>query len=134
MEHEDYRSLAKVRMERAKELLIESKDLLDREAYKWANNRADYSIEKGVKALLATVQTDAKTHNGALKQFNLLFIREGDGSFTPEDYQKIAMAERIRNASDYDDFYIASKEETRQQITNAAYIVEKIDRYIANKQ
>jgi len=47
------------------------------------------------------------------KNRNLTFIYKGDGTFTPEDYQKVARAEQIRNASDYDDFYLASKEETK---------------------
>lgn len=54
MDEEYYIALAKVRMERSGELLTEAKDLLDKEAYKSANNRAFYAIEKSVKALLAT--------------------------------------------------------------------------------
>lgn len=130
MDEEYYLVLAKVRMERAKELLAESKELLDRESYKSANNRAFYAIEKSIKALLATKQVEVTTHNGGLKQFNFLFIFKGDGTFTPEDYQKIARAEQIRNASDYDDFYVASKDETRQQVANAEYLVAKINAYM----
>ena len=122
--------LAKIRFDRAKELLEESKELLEKGAYKSANNRAFYAIEKSIKALLATELTEVATHNGALKQFNFAFIYKGDGTFSPEDYQKIARAEQIRNASDYDDFYLASKEETRQQVENAGYIVAKVEAYI----
>ena len=125
-----YTLLAKVRMERAAELLEETKILLETGAYKSANNRAFYAIEKALKALLALKETDVVTHNGALKQFNFLFVYQGDGTFGPEDYQKIARAEQIRNASDYDDFYIANKEETRQQVENAEYIVKKISNYM----
>lgn len=132
MDKEYYLTLAKVRMERANELLVEAKELLDREAYKSANNRAFYAIEKSVKALLATEQIEVATHNGGLKQFNFKFIFKGDGFFTPDDYQKIARAEQIRNASDYDDFYVTSKEEARQQVENATYIVAKIDAYIGS--
>lgn len=130
MDKEYYMALAKVRMDRAQELLAESKGLLEKEAYKSANNRAFYAIEKSVKALLATQEVEVATHNGGLKQFNFLFIFKGDGTFTSEDYQKVARAEQIRNASDYDDFYVASKEETRQQVENAEYLVKKIARYI----
>lgn len=83
MDKEYYRTLAKVRMERANELLVEAKELLDREAYKSANNRAFYAIEKSVKALLATEQIEVATHNGGLKQFNFKFIYKGDG-FLPQ--------------------------------------------------
>lgn len=130
MDNEYYVSLAEVRMERARELLAESKELLERGFYKSANNRAFYAIEKGVKALLALEQTDVLTHNGALKQFNYLYIFQGDGTFTHKEYQMIAGAEQIRNASDYDDFYLASKEETKQQVANADYLVTKMDEFL----
>lgn len=133
MDREYYLELARVRMDRAKELLEESKELLERESYKSANNRAFYAMEKALKALLATEEIEVSTHSGGLKQFNFVFIFKGDGTFTPEDYQKIAKAEQIRNISDYDDFYIASKEEARQQVETAVYLVQKIDSYINGK-
>lgn len=133
MDKEYYDTLALVRMNRAKELLVEAKELLDKGSYKSANNRAFYAIEKSIKALLAMEQIEATTHSGGLKQFNYVFIYNGDGTFDTQDYQKIAGAEQIRTASDYDDFYIASKDETRQLVDNAAYILEKIDKYIIDR-
>ena len=130
MDKEYYDSLVKVRMERAKELLQEAKDLLEKDAYKSANNRAYYAIEKSLNALLATVQTDVSTHNGCLKQFNYQFIHNGDGTFSREDYQMAATAEHIRSISDYDDFYVASKEETKEQVNNAEYLLKKINTYL----
>ena len=134
MDREYYIELTKVRLERAKELLKDSKDLLAKESYKSANNRAFYAMEKSIKALMATKEVEVTTHNGGLKQFNYLFIHKGDGSFTVEDYQRIAKAEQIRNVSDYDDFYIASREETKQQVDNAKYIVDKVEKYLENEQ
>lgn len=128
-----YMALAKVRMDRAEELLVEAKGLLDKSSYKSANNRAFYAIEKSVKALLATEKVETVTHNGGLKQFNYIFIFKGDGIFTSQDYQKIVSADQIRNASDYDDFYIASKAESKQQVENAEYIVNKINNYLKDK-
>ena len=130
MDKEQGMILAKLRLDRAKELVTESQELLEKGSYKSANNRAFYAIEKSIKALLATELVEVITHNGALKQFNLIFIYKGNGTFTQEDYQKVARAEQIRNASDYDDFYLASKEETRQQVENAAYLVSKVEKYI----
>lgn len=74
MNQEYYNALATVRLDRAKELVVESEELLEKEAYKSANNRAFYAIEKSIKALLALKKTDVLTHNGALKQFNFLYI------------------------------------------------------------
>lgn len=131
MDKEQGMIIAKLRLDRAKELVVESQELLEKGACKSANNRAFYAIEKSIKALLATEMVEVITHNGALKQFNLIFIYKGNGTFTQEDYQKVARAEQIRNASDYDDFYLANKEETRQQVENAGYLVEKVEKYIA---
>ena len=128
MDKEYYDALAQVRLDRAKELVVESEELLEKEAYKSANNRAFYAIEKSIKALLALKQTDVATHNGALKQFNFLYIYNGDGIFTNEDYQMITRADQIRNASDYDDFYVASKEETIPQVENTRKLTEKVSK------
>lgn len=125
-----YNELSRVRIERANELLNEAEDLLQKGSYKSANNRAFYAIEKTLKALLASKYVEASTHAGCLKQFNFLFIYKGDGTFTPEDYQKISRCEQIRNASDYDDFYIANKEETRQQVSSAKYFLRKTETYM----
>ena len=133
MDREYYDELAKVRLIRANELLEEAVGLLERDSYKSANNRAFYAMEKSIKALLATEQIEVTTHNGGLKQFNYCFIYSGDGTFTPEDYQKIASAEQIRNASDYDDFYVSSKEYTRRLLECNKFFFEKIGSYIAER-
>lgn len=133
MDKQDYMNLAKIRMERSHELLEEAKVLLSMNAYKSANNRAFYAMEKGVKALLAMKHTDVKTHNGALVQFNKLFIGSDDAFFNKADYKKIAKAERIRNASDYDDFYLASKEESIEQVKAVEEFICKADKYISKE-
>jgi uncharacterized protein (UPF0332 family) len=58
--------------------------------------------------------------------FNLEFVRNGDGTFNAQDYVTATEAEHIRNVSDYDDFYIASKEQSIVQVQNAKKLVEKI--------
>lgn len=101
------------------------------DCYKSANNRAFYAVEKCIKALLATKQMDVETHNGAVSQFNLLFIHQKNAVFTKDDYQKIAKADRIRNASDYDDFYIVNKEETKELLEFVKNFLEKTSEYIS---
>ena len=46
MDKETYGVLAKVRIERAEELVEEAQELLKNERYKSANNRAFYAMEK----------------------------------------------------------------------------------------
>ena len=130
MDESHYASLVSVRFDRAKELYSEAKELVKLDCYKSANNRAFYAIEKCIKALLATRQMDVETHNGAVSQFNLLFIHQENSAFTKADYQKIAKADRIRNASDYDDFYIVNKEETKELLEFVKDFLGKAEEYI----
>lgn len=130
MDEMDYKSLVSVRFDRAKELYSEAKELVKMDCYKSANNRAFYAVEKCIKALLATKQIDVETHNGAVSQFNLLFIHQKNAVFTKDDYQKIAKADRIRNASDYDDFYIVNKEETKELLEFVEEFLGKTEEYI----
>ena len=127
MDEKDYESLISVRFDRAKELYSEAKELVKMDCYKSANNLAFYAIEKCIKALLATRQMDVETHNGAVSQFNLIFIHQENTVFTKDDYQKIAKADRIRNASDYDDFYIVNKEETKELLEFVQDLLKKTE-------
>lgn len=43
--------------------------------------------------------------------------------------RKIAEAEEIRHASDYDDFYIATREEAEEQIATAGELIQLVEKY-----
>lgn len=45
----------------------------------------------------------------------------------------IGSAFTIRNASDYDDMFIASKDDTKEQIDNAEYVYKMFKEYISNR-
>ena len=47
--------------------------------------------------------------------------------------RKIVEAEEIRHASDYDDFYIATREEAEEQIETGKQLLELIEEYIKRK-
>ena len=53
-----------------------------------------------------------------------------EGIFTVEVSKMIGSAFTIRNASDYDDMFIASKEDAKEQIINAEYVYKLIYEYI----
>ncbi len=130
MHEDDFKELAKLRIERALELTAEAQELLNNESYKSANNRAYYAIEKSLAALLATIGIQTQTHKGCLLQFNLWFVQQENNDFSINDYKIAAKAEKIRNASDYDDFYIADKNETREQVENSIYFCNKVKDYL----
>lgn len=48
--------------------------------------------------------------------------------------RRIARAEEIRHASDYDDFYIATKEKAEEQIATAKELIEQVETYCLSRQ
>ncbi|MCR4605491.1 MAG: HEPN domain-containing protein [Eubacterium sp.] len=129
MDDKNNKDLARVRIDRAEELLDEAKSLLENGSYKSANNRAYYSFEKSIKAILALKGVDAKTHSGVIHLFNTEYIKSSD-YFSHDDYDRFKKIEIIRGASDYDDFYVANKEECIEQVESAEYILKKVKNYI----
>ncbi len=72
-----------------------------------------------------------KRHKDALANFNKKYIKTE--IFPRTLGRRIAEAEEIRHASDYDDFYIATSEEAEEQIATAKELVERIEEYVTGK-
>lgn len=49
--------------------------------------------------------------------------------FSREIGRKISEAEEIRHASDYDDFYIANREESERQVAVADEFIQMVEKY-----
>ncbi|MDD7220142.1 MAG: HEPN domain-containing protein [Clostridia bacterium] len=96
--------------------------------YRAANNRAYYSIFHTICAVLAKEGVAFKRHKDTLSYFNKNYVQPE--IFPRELGRKIVKAEEIRHASDYDTFYIASKEITAQQIETATKILELAEQYL----
>ena len=119
---------AKYRIERSKEDLDAAKAMFQTNRYRVANNRAYYSIFHAMRAVLAFDGFDSKKHSGIIAEFRKSYIKTG--IFNKELSTLIGLASEIRNASDYDDMFIASKEETEKQIKDAELFYNVIKKYI----
>lgn len=119
---------ASYRLERAEEDLQSAKELFVDGHYRGANNRAYYAIFHSMRSALALKSVDSSKHSGVIAEFRRLFIKEG--IIPVEVSQMIGSAFTIRNASDYDDMFIASKTETEEQIANAQYVYEQVKAYV----
>ncbi|MBP3569550.1 MAG: HEPN domain-containing protein [Lachnospiraceae bacterium] len=115
------------RLETAKSDLKSAKILFTAEEYKAANNRAYYAIFHSINAVHALNEVAYKRHKDAIGNFNKDYVKTG--IFPREIGRKIGEAEEIRHASDYDDFYIASKEESERQIAVAEEFILLVERY-----
>lgn len=122
---------AKYRMERAKEDLDAARLLFDAGNYRIANNRAYYAIFHAMRAALVFNNFDSSKHSGVIAEFRRRYVKEG--IFPVEISKMIGSAFTIRNASDYDDMFIASKNDTKDQINNAEYVYKMIEEYINHK-
>lgn len=115
------------RIRTAKENLRSARILLDAQEYKGVNNRAYYAIFQAINAVHAIDGTAYKRHKDAIANFNKNYIKTE--VFPREIGRKISEAEEIRHASDYDDFYIASKEEAERQVSVADEFIQLIEAY-----
>ncbi|MBS6196574.1 MAG: HEPN domain-containing protein [Clostridiales bacterium] len=113
--------VARHRLLVAKEDLETAELIFGAGQYRGANNRAYYSIFHSISAVIAVEGVAFKRHKDTLSYFNKNYVRTE--IFPRELGRKIVKAEEIRHASDYDTFYIASKEVTEQQIKTAKQIL-----------
>ncbi len=127
----DKKDVAGYRLQVAKEDLEAAYVLLKAESYRGANNRAYYAIFHAVSAILALEGVAFKRHKDTLAYFNKNYVAAG--IFPREMGRKIVKAEEIRHASDYDTFYITSKEETVQQVETADKLIQLLSEYYQNK-
>ena len=122
------KDLALYRMDIAKDDLRSAKILLDADEYRGANNRAYYSIFHAINAVHALSGKSYKKHKDAIANFNKEYVKTE--IFPRKIGRSIAEAEEIRHASDYDDFYIANKDEAKDLIDTAEKLIELIEKYI----
>lgn len=115
------------RLENAKSDLKSAKILLAAEEYKGANNRAYYAIFHSLNAVHALSGAAYKRHKDAIGNFNKDYVKTG--IFPREIGRKIGEAEEIRHASDYDDFYIARREESERQVAVAEEFIQLVEEY-----
>ena len=118
------KDVANYRLQIAKEDLEAAYVLLQADSYRGANNRAYYAIFHVVSAVLALEGVSFKRHKDTLAYFNKNYVAAG--ILSREMGKKIVKAEEIRHASDYDTFYVASKEDTVQQIETADKLIRMV--------
>lgn len=122
------KDLASHRLSMAKEYLITAKRDLDNEDYKASASRSYYAIFHSIRALLALTGIDFRKHSAIISHFNKEYIKSG--RFDVKFATLIAMAFKVRNKSDYDDFYVISKEEVKQQLIETDSFIRRVEEHI----
>ena len=120
--------MSKYRLQKAREDLDNAAINLDNDFVKGSINRSYYAIFHAIRAILALDLFDSKKHSGIIAFFQKNYVSTGKFEV---DYSKIVRnAFSIRNKSDYDDFYIASRSEAEQQLENAKAFLQQVAAYL----
>lgn len=122
------RELAFHRIKTAKEDLEAARLNFENGQYRASNNRAYYAIFRAISACLALEFKAYKQHAQVLRNFNKDFVHTG--IFPKEISRRISRAQEVRHASDYDDFYVVSVEEAREQMKTAEEVVDMVEKYL----
>lgn len=125
------KDLVLYRLETSKSDIRAARALFEIEEYKGANNRAYYAIFHAILAVHALDKKAYKRHKDAIANFNKDYVST---NIFPRDIgRKISKAEEIRHASDYDDFYIATKKEAEKQIMIAEELYQLIFNFCSER-
>lgn len=120
----------RLRLEQAKESLVEAKTLRENNLFRGVINRAYYAMFYSVMAL-ATLKDHVTTkHSGMIAFFDKEFIKTK--VFSPELSRALHLGFDRRQSSDYGEIWGISEEEAISAINNATMFVETIEAYLRN--
>ena len=123
------KDLSNYRIEKAEGCLKEAKVLLNTEEYAGATNRSYYCIFHSIRSILALEGADFKTHSAVIARFRENYIKTGIFDKPLSDI--ITVLFRLRGKTDYDDFYVISKQEVVEQVKNAELFLKTIKKYLS---
>jgi len=122
---ENREALAQYRLEQSHECLKDAVRDIEAEAYKAATNRSYFCVFHAMRAVLALDGFDSKKHSGIISVFRQRYIKTGIFSSDLSDI--IQSAFNARGKSDYEDFFVISKEQTRKQVEDANTFLTAIE-------
>lgn len=124
--------LSKYRYSLAEETYRNAKMCFDNGFYRDCINRSYYSVFYGIRAVLALGSIDFKRHKDVVAYFNKEYV--ATGKFPGEMGRRLARLKTKREESDYDDFFIASKEEAKAQLDSVEFMLPLIKAYLEKEQ
>ena len=128
LKKEDRESLVALRMQRAKELLIETNDIMAMGYWRTAANRLYYACFHAVIALLLKNGYTAHTHSGVITQLGLHFVTKGiismeQGKFYRNLFEK-------RQTGDYNIWISIDEEDVIPLLEPAQKFIQEIEKLI----
>lgn len=125
---ERQKNLSNYRIAEAEDSLKVAAHCLKESLYKDSINRSYYAAFYAVKAILALSTVDFKRHKDVMGYFNKEYVAKE--IFPREIGRKLGTLQRVREKSDYDDFYIASREKAEEQFQTAELVIGEVKKYL----
>ena len=122
------KELANYRLQDSKDKLSSARILFENGKYKDSISRSYYAMFTAARALLATKDLDSAKHSGVISLFNQHFVKEEVVDL--ELGRLLAEAKDMREESDYGDFIIVSKEESKERLKSAERFIEIIEKVL----
>lgn len=121
-------SLAKYRFEKALENHKIAKLSFEQKLFRSSISSSYYAIFHMIRVLFAFEGFDSKTHKGAIHLLNNHFIKPG---LLPVKISEILTdAFEMRIDSDYEDFFIVSKEDALRLLDNSHQLIKEIKNFV----
>lgn len=122
--------LSKYRLARAKEDLETAEDNLMNGKYRASINRSYYAVFHALRAITALDQFDSGKHSGIIAFFNQQYVKTG--RFDKAVSKLVDSCFRLREKADYDDFFLAAKEDAVRQFEKAKQVLLVVEQYVAS--
>lgn len=100
--------------------------------FKLSLNRSYYSIFHGMRAVNVLDDFDSSKHSGVIAHFNQFHVKEGH--FPKEASKIIRTASEMREHADYEDFFVASRQDAEEQYLKAEKFHSLISEYLKSLQ
>lgn len=120
--------LSKYRLQEAQDSLRVAEHCLKEGLYKDSINRSYYAAFYSVKAVLALDTVDFKRHKDVMGYFNKNYVAT---DLFPRDLGRLlGRLKQLREKNDYDDFYLASKDQASSQYETAKLTLDMVKEYL----
>lgn len=122
------KELAGYRMTRAWEMFTAAEENLKIGQYKTSLNRSYYAVFHAMRAANIMKGFDSSKHSGVIAFFNKEYIKTGIMEKSLSVI--IKNSSFLREKSDYDDFFIASKKDATLQLESAKIFLSSVEKYL----
>lgn len=131
MKDEAKLDLSRARLALAKERIGFAREILKLGDYKTVANRSYYAVFSAMRAVLALDGFDSKRHSGIIAEFRRRYLKT---ELLPKELSfTIDSLVEVRQGSDYDDFYLISKEEVTEQLVKAETFVAEVEAFLTKQ-